>query len=86
MADQKTVELLNDIAKFGANQMWHLRPDTAAGKLYDRIEAEIARLKDATAYTHADVTAAHTKGYELGMAQRTDGVRGTPETKESDRG
>jgi hypothetical protein len=43
MSDRKTLVLLNDLAKFGANQMWHFKPDTAAGKLYIRLEAEIAR-------------------------------------------
>jgi hypothetical protein len=49
VADQETVKLLNDIAKFGANQMWHFKPDTAAGKLYVRIEQEIARLENPAA-------------------------------------
>ncbi len=36
--DSATQKLLEDIAKYGANMMWHLKPDTEAGKLYARIE------------------------------------------------
>lgn len=32
-------KLLEDIAQYGANMMWHFKPDTEAGKLYNRIEA-----------------------------------------------
>jgi hypothetical protein len=45
----KTLTLLKDVQKFGANQMWHFKPDTAAGKLYVRIEQEIARLESPAA-------------------------------------
>jgi len=76
VADRETVKLLKDVATAMANRMWHLQPHTEGGKLYERVEREIAKLECAVAaYTHADVTAAHTKGYELGMAQRTSGVR-----------
>lgn len=37
-----TVKLLEDLAKYGANMMWHLKPHTEAGKLYARIEQELA--------------------------------------------
>lgn len=37
------VAALQDVAKYGANMMWHLKPDTEAGKLFDRIESALAK-------------------------------------------
>ena len=74
-SDAATVKLLKDVARAMANRMWHLQPDSEGGKLYQRVEDEIARLEqpaDAapTGYTHADVSAAHAEGYKLGLAQQ----------------
>jgi hypothetical protein len=46
-SDRQTVKLLKDVAKAMANRMWHLQPHTEGGKLYQRVEAEIAKLEAA---------------------------------------
>lgn len=44
-SDSATIKLLKAVQRFGANQMWHFKPHTAAGKLYERVEQEIAQLE-----------------------------------------
>lgn len=44
-ASEDNTALLKDIAVYGANMMWHLKPDTAAGRLYARIEQSLSNAK-----------------------------------------